>query len=182
MGRYSSLFGGIDKLLRQDYIRVQTCELTLKARGGTKTMAYPTRNLNDAEKETFIKNNMHGILSFTGDDPYAIPLGYIYRKGDLLVGFGPGRKMDYLEKSRKVCFTICRPRYLSPNYKESCTTLIAEGQLEVVTDLSYYDVTMPDGAVDSHLYLIRPTSESTRKCLQDPCDLLSGRVKAPDTG
>lgn len=145
-------------------------------------MAYPTRNLTDAEKEEFIKNNMHGILSFAGDDPYAIPLGYMYRKGDLLMGFGPGRKKDYLKKSRKVCFTICRPRWFSPNFKESCTTIIVEGQLEEVTDRSYYDVKMPEGAVDSHLYLIRPTNVGARKCLQDPCDVLSGAMKVPGAG
>ncbi len=142
-------------------------------------MAYPTKNLTDAEKEEFIKNNMHGILSFAGDDPYAIPLGYMYRKGDLLMGFGPGRKKDYLKKSRKVCFTICRPRWFSPNFKESCTTIIVEGQLEEVTDPSYYDVKMPEGAVDSHLYLIKPTNVGTRKCLQDPCEVLSGAMKVP---
>ena len=143
-------------------------------------MAYPTRALSDTERAKLIKGNSHGILSFAGDEPYAIPLGYIYKKGDLLVGFGPGKKMDYLEKSRKVCFTICRPRYLSPKYKESCTTLIVDGLLEDVADPSYYDIKMPEGSVDAHIYLIKPTSESTRKCLQDPCDLLSGRVKAPD--
>ena len=143
-------------------------------------MAYPTRALTNDEREKFIKGNSHGILAFAGDDPYAIPLGYIYKKGDLLVGFGPGKKMDYLKKSRKVCFSICRPRYLSPKHKESCTTLIVNGLLEEITDLSQYDIKLPEGSVDGHLYLIKPTSESTRKCLQDPCELLSGRIKAPD--
>jgi len=145
-------------------------------------MVYPTMNLTDAEKEEFIKNNAHGILSFAGDDPYAIPLGYMYRKGDLLMGFGPGRKMDYLKKSHKVCFTICRPRWFSPKFKESCTTIIVEGQLEEVTDPSYYDVKMPEGAVDSHLYLIKPTNVGARKCMQDPCEVLSGALKVPGTG
>ena len=135
-------------------------------------MAYPTKSLTDVEREEFIKDNSHGILSFAGDDPYAIPLGYMYRKGSLLMGFGPGKKIDYLEKSRKVCFTICRPRYLSPDYKESCTTLIVNGLLEEISDPSYYDVKMPEGSVNAHLYLIKPTSESTRKCLQNPCDLI----------
>lgn len=145
-------------------------------------MAYPTRNLTDAEKEEFIKNNMHGILSFAGDDPYAIPLGYMYRKGDLLMGFGPGRKTDYLKKNRKVCFTICRPRWFSPNFKESCTTIIVEGQLEEVTDRSYYDVKIPEGAVNAHLYVIKPTNVGARKCLQDPCDVLSRAMKVPGAG
>jgi nitroimidazol reductase NimA-like FMN-containing flavoprotein (pyridoxamine 5'-phosphate oxidase superfamily) len=135
-------------------------------------VAYPTRSLTDVEREEFIKHNSHGIISFAGDDPYAIPLGYMYRKGYLLMGFGPGKKMDYLKKSRKVRFTICRPRYLSPDYKESCTTLIVDGLLEEVTDPSYYDVKMPEGSVDAHLCLIAPTGESTRKCLQNPCDLI----------
>ncbi len=139
-------------------------------------MAYPTRSLTDAEREKFIKENTHGVLSFAGDDPYAIPLGCMYRKGSFLMGFGPGKKIDYLNKSSKVCFTICRPRYLSPNHKESCTTLIVNGVLEEVEDPSYYDVNMPK-VTDVHLYVIKPTSESTRKCLQDPCDLLSGVVK-----
>jgi len=143
-------------------------------------MAYPTRSLTDAEREKFIKENTHGVLSFAGDDPYAIPLGCMYRKGSFLMGFGPGKKIEYLEKSDKVCFTICRPRYLSPDYKESCTTLIVNGVLEVVKDPLYYDVKMPEGSVNAHLYLIKPTSESTRKCLQNPCDLI-GAFEEPDT-
>ena len=142
-------------------------------------MAYPTRSLTKAEREQFIKDNTHGILSFTGDDPYAIPLGCIYRKGSMLVGFGPGKKMDYLKKSRKVCFTICRPRYLSPDYKESCTTIIVNGVLEEVEDPSYYDIKMPE-MTDVQLYIIKPTSESTRKCLQNPCDLV-GALEEPNT-
>jgi len=140
-------------------------------------VAKPTRSLTDTEKEKFIKNNQYGMLSFTGEDPYAIPLGYMYIKGDLLVGFGPGRKMDYLKKSPKVCFTICRPRWFSPKFKESCTTIILEGQLEELTDLSCYDVKIPKGSTDGHLYVIKPTNLGTRKCLADPCEILSGAVK-----
>lgn len=140
-------------------------------------MAYLIKDLTDAEKEEFINNNQYGILSFAGEDPYAIPLGYMYRKGNLLVGFGPGRKIDYLKKSRKVCFTICRPIWFSPKFKERCTTIIMEGQLEEVTDPSYYDIKMPEGAVDAHLYVIKPTNVGARKCLQDPCEILTGDLK-----
>ena len=142
-------------------------------------MAYPTRSLTDAEREKFIKENTHGVLSFAGDDPYAIPLGCMYRKGSFLMGFGPGKKIEYLEKSNKVCFTICRPRYLSPDHKESCTTLIVNGVLEEVEDPSYYDIKMPE-MTDVQLYIIKPTSESTRKCLQNPCDLV-GALEEPNT-
>ncbi len=145
-------------------------------------MVYPTMNLTDAEKNEFIKSNAHGILSFAGEDPYAIPLGYMYRKGDLLVGFASGRKMDYLKKSHKVCFTICRPRWFSPKFKESCTTIIMEGQLEELADPSYYDVKIPEESVDGHLYVIKPTNLGTRKCLADPCEILSGAIKVAGAG
>lgn len=37
-------------------------------------MPYVKRELTDAEKETFLQENCVGILSFAGDEPYAIPL------------------------------------------------------------------------------------------------------------
>ena len=110
-------------------------------------MAYTMRELTDAEKEAFLRDNYWGVLSFTGDDPYAIPMGYTYKKGDVLVGFVPiGRKAEYVNKSRKVCFTICRPTVLcratpqSPDPDEAYpfNTVIIEGELEEVTDRAYY--------------------------------------------
>jgi len=72
-------------------------------------MAFTMKELTDAEKEAFLKDNWWGMLSFAGDEPYALPMGYRNRKGDVLFGFAPtGRKMDYVNKSRNVCFTICR--------------------------------------------------------------------------
>ena len=65
-------------------------------------MPYSMTQLTDAEKDAFIKDNFWGVLSFAGEEPYAIPVGYQYIKGDILLGFGPtGRKQGYVEKSRK---------------------------------------------------------------------------------
>lgn len=50
-------------------------------------MAFTKRELTDDEKETFLKDNYWGTLSFTADEPYAIPLGYQYLKGTVLLGF-----------------------------------------------------------------------------------------------
>ena len=47
-------------------------------------MGYNMRQLADAEKEAFIKDNFWGVLSFAGGEPYAIPVGYQYIKGDVL--------------------------------------------------------------------------------------------------
>ena len=87
-------------------------------------MPYTMRELTDAEKEAFLKDNFWGILAFAGDKPYAIPVGYQYIKEDILLGFGPtGRKIEYINKSRNVCLTICRPTALSLSNRSSATLL-----------------------------------------------------------
>ena len=64
-------------------------------------MAFTMKELTDAEKDAFIKDNFWGVLSFSGGEPYAIPVGCQYIKGDILLGFAPtGRKMEYVNKNR----------------------------------------------------------------------------------
>jgi nitroimidazol reductase NimA-like FMN-containing flavoprotein (pyridoxamine 5'-phosphate oxidase superfamily) len=134
-------------------------------------MAYTKRELTDAEKETFLKDNRWGILSFSGDEPYAIPLGYRYVKGIVLLGFVPvGRKMGYVNKSRNVCFTICRPTAQSPDPQESYpfTSIIIEGELEEVTDRSQYGLEpLPEG-VKLGLYTIKQRRVGTQKLDSNP--------------
>jgi nitroimidazol reductase NimA-like FMN-containing flavoprotein (pyridoxamine 5'-phosphate oxidase superfamily) len=112
-------------------------------------MPYSMTQLTDSERDAFIKDNYWGVLSFAGEEPYAIPVGYQYIKGDILLGFGPtGRKQGYVEKSRNVCLVICRPSKLSSDSKESYpfTTIIIDGELEDVTDRSYYGLPpLPEG-------------------------------------
>lgn len=112
-------------------------------------MAYTMRELTDTEKETCLKDYWWGVLSFSGDEPYAIPLGYQYIKGDVIVGFAlRGRKMDYVNKSRNVCFTICRPSLQANNINESYpySSVIIEGELEEITDRAYYGLKpLPEG-------------------------------------
>ena len=114
-------------------------------------MGYNMRQLADAEKGAFIKDNFWGVLSFAGGEPYAIPVGYQYIKGDILLGFAPtGRKMEYVNKSRSVCLVICRPTKLSSDSKESYpfTTVIIEGELEDITEIdraSYGLPPLPEG-------------------------------------
>lgn len=115
-------------------------------------MPYSMKELTDVEKDAFLKDNFWGILSFVGDVPYAIPVGYQYIKGDILLGFAPtGRKMEYVNKSRDICLVICRPTALSSDAKESYpfTTVIIEGELEDITETdrtSYGLPPLPAGA------------------------------------
>ena len=139
-------------------------------------MAFPTRELTDVEKDDFLTENDSGILCFAGEEPYCIPMGCKYKKGTVILGFSKGgEKWDYIQKNPKVCYTVCRPRKTTPNLEESCTTVIFTGELEKMTDRTYYGLPpLPDG-VDVVPFTIKVDKLSTRKCLQEPCELLAGR-------
>jgi len=135
------------------------------------TTGFGYRELTDAERDQFLKDHVHGILSFSDGAAYAIPLGYFYRKGDLLLGLTkPGRKIDCIQRSPRVCFTICEPIWLDPDLKQPCTTVIVEGELEEVTDGSYYGFSKPppEGAIRLR---IKVDKISARECTITPCEI-----------
>ena len=141
-------------------------------------MAMTKRDLTPAEIDEFIKENQWGSLSFTGDDPYAIPLGYMYKQGDVLLGLtSTGRKMDYLKGSHRICFLICTPRWQTTDLKESCTSVIMEGELEEVTDRVYYGLSPAPTTTGGTLYRIKASKVGTRKCTTTPCEILAAREK-----
>ena len=114
-------------------------------------MQFTFRELTDAEKDEFLKNNFWGILCFGGDEPYGVPIGYQYVNGNVIMGFAPtGRKMECVKRDRKVCFTICTPAAISPNFKEAYpfTSVIIDGDLEEIAEAdraSYGLGPMPPG-------------------------------------
>jgi len=111
-------------------------------------MGYVMKPLTDVEKEEFLKSNYWGILSFAGNEPYAIPVGYQYVKGDILLGFQPvGRKQTYIDKSKKVCMVICRPSKLAAQSKDAYpyNTVIIEGELEIIDRAKYGLPPVPAG-------------------------------------
>ena len=140
-------------------------------------MAFPKRGLTDAERDEFLAENNTGILCFAGEEPYGIPMGCMYKKGTVILGFDDGgRKLDCFKRSPKVCFTICRPRKTTPDLRESCTTVMFQGELEEVIDRAYYGLDkIPNMPEDITLFTIKVNELSTRKCLQEPCELLAGR-------
>ena len=138
-------------------------------------MAMTKRDLTLAEIDAFIKDNKWGSLAFTGDDPYTIPVGYRYRKGTVMFGLdAKGRKMDYLKASRNVCFMICKPRWDTPDYKESCTSVIIEGELEDVTESQYGISPLPEDS-NVALFKIKQEMVGTRKCTTTPCEILAAK-------
>ncbi len=132
-------------------------------------MPYTFRELTDAEKEALLTDNVWGILSFAGDVPYAIPVGYRYRKGYIIFGLdAKGRKMDYINKSRSACLVVCRPASLSLVRKEyhPLKTVIVEGELEDMaeTELAYYNMPsrLPEG-VNVALFKMKPKRVGTQE-------------------
>ena len=104
-------------------------------------MTIYTAELTEREiDELLIEGTGTGMLAFAGDDPYVIPMGNTYRRGDVLIGLITkpyGRKMQCLEQNPKICYTFCRTR-AQTNLKKPCTTVVMEGVLEKVTDRDYY--------------------------------------------
>lgn len=142
------------------------------------------KNLGAREIDSFLKNNQHGILSFAGSKPYALPMGYMYRKKTVLLGLAAsggmvtaGRKMNYLTKSRNICFTICKPRWHVEKLKDPCTTLVIEGTLEEIHNREYYGIKKLPANMDLKLYKINVAEMGARKCNRKPCELLAAKSK-----
>jgi nitroimidazol reductase NimA-like FMN-containing flavoprotein (pyridoxamine 5'-phosphate oxidase superfamily) len=140
------------------------------------------KNMTTKEIDTFLKNNQHGILALGGDKPYALPMGYLYRRRAILLGLATagsmvttGRKMNYVAKSKQVCFTVCQPRWYGETLKTPCTTLVIEGSLEEVTNRSYYGIKKVPQTVQLKLYKIKVAKMGARKCNRKPCELLAAK-------
>lgn len=140
-----------------------------------------SRELTRAEREEFILNNNRGFMAFAGDKPYIVPLSYVYRKGTFLFGLQtPGRKIDCIQKSPNVCFLISKPRVLT-GFKEPCTGVMVEGELEEVPDRAYYglDKEIPEMPENIKLFRIKPDKIGSKKCTEIRCRVFTpGRIKS----
>jgi len=107
------------------------------------------RALTEDEKEAFLKDNHGGVLAFAGDKPYCIPIHYAYVKGTVVFEMlRAGRKMEYINKSRKVCFSVWQEAAQSnvPSLKkERHSSVILEGELEEVTKDKWDYYELPKG-------------------------------------
>jgi len=127
------------------------------------------RELTDAEREAFIADVRAGVLVFTGDEAYAVPLGFRYAKGTILLSLPkePGRKWDYINKNRKVCFVIWQYGEHSnvPSLKrQRYSSVMIEGEVEEITDdqWSYYELPPKPEGVDLVLFALKVYKVGTR--------------------
>jgi len=127
--------------------------------------------LSKKEIEKFLKDNQYGILSMGAKQPYALPMGYKYLRRTLILGITDcGRKMKYLNENKRVCFTICKPRWETKDLKVPCTSVVIEGELQEVKNKSYYGIkkSLPSGL---KLFKIKTSTIGARKCNRKPCEL-----------
>ena len=135
-------------------------------------MPYSMRELTDSEKEAFLTENRFGVLAFTGDKPYVIPLAYRYTKGTLILGMvRSGRKMEYIKKNPRVCFNVWQMGAQSniPSLKEQLySSVILEGELEEIpeADRSYYEMQAPPAGIDSVSFRLKQSAVGTTAATQ----------------
>jgi nitroimidazol reductase NimA-like FMN-containing flavoprotein (pyridoxamine 5'-phosphate oxidase superfamily) len=138
-------------------------------------MGKNSKKLTTAQAEKFLKDNRHGILAFGGNKPYALPMGYLYKRKTILIGLvTTGRKMKYLKENKNVCFTVSKPRWETTDLKVPCTSIVGEGTLEEVKNKSYYGIkTSPPKNIQ--LFKIVRAKRGTRKCTRKPCELFAAK-------
>ena len=147
-------------------------------------MTMYTADLTRKEIDGFLAEaNGTSMMAFGGEEPYVIPMGYTYKRGDMLIGLITkpyGRKMHCLDENPKICYTVCRTRAMT-NLKKPCTTVVIEGTLEKVTDRNYYGLgpERPEvhGKFGLRLHKVVPNKVSGRRCTQKPCELIAARQK-----
>ncbi len=137
--------------------------------GGMPRGKREVRELTDAERAAFIADVRTGFLVFAGDTPYTVPLTGRYAKGTMLVSMvrRPGRKWDYINKSRNVCLHVWQLGEQStvPSLKEQqYSSVILDGKLEEITeaDRSYYELPPPPQGVDLVAFALKTTTVGTR--------------------
>lgn len=87
--------------------------------------------MSNEQIDSFLREQKVGTLSLTGgDSAYEIPLVYFYDKNTVYFTLGPtGRKMEYIEKGKKVSFTVC---WVTPDYSvtsRAWKSVICEGEI-----------------------------------------------------
>jgi nitroimidazol reductase NimA-like FMN-containing flavoprotein (pyridoxamine 5'-phosphate oxidase superfamily) len=139
-------------------------------------MSKVSREMTPAEIRAFISDNQHGVLAFAGDEPYAIPMGYNYRRETFLVGLtSPGLKWQFVEKDHRVCFTICRPRWQTEGKKTACSTVMVKGRLEPLLDRTAYGlsdkISASMDALGIKTFALVDAVLTSRRCTRRPCEL-----------
>jgi len=91
------------------------------------------KKLNEQEMADVLQNVKDGVLALTdGTRPYCIPFGYVYIKDAVYLSMFPsGRKWDYFQKIRDVCYTV----FCWNDDRTEWSSVVIDGEMEQVTDI-----------------------------------------------
>jgi nitroimidazol reductase NimA-like FMN-containing flavoprotein (pyridoxamine 5'-phosphate oxidase superfamily) len=91
------------------------------------------KKLNEQEMADVLQNVKDGVLALTDSTrPYCIPFGYVYIKDAVYLSMFPaGRKWDYFQKIREVCFTV----FYWNDSRTEWSSVVIDGEMEQVTDI-----------------------------------------------
>jgi len=95
------------------------------------------RDISKTEIDDFLQQQRVGVLSLTdGQSSYAVPLAYFYENDTIYLTIGrSGRKMDYIQTSKKVCFVVYWvPEGFGAPGTMHWTSVICDGILENITE------------------------------------------------
>lgn len=143
-----------------------------------------TREMNTTEINRLLEQLNTGVLSFSGDKPYGVPVSYRRTSDSIYIklGFTEGsRKMDLLERDSRVCLTVYSvdetTEALGPFVPFEWKSVIASGELREVESEKAVDVVIdaeggpspdnpwgePRADIDFKLYELRIHEVTGRK-------------------
>jgi len=92
------------------------------------------KDLSKEEMTKLLNKAEDGVLALSdGLNPYCIPIGYVCVDNKLCFSIFPkGRKWDYIQKNRKVCFNV----YGWNDEHTQWSSVVIDGEMVSVTDLA----------------------------------------------
>lgn len=105
-----------------------------------RSMRRKSKEISAEEAKMLLKSERRGVLAVTGDDdyPYAIPVNFYYDENTQKIyfhGARVGHKVDALNKSNKVCFTVFGNEAIKDaNWAPYMQSVVIFGRCNLMTD------------------------------------------------
>lgn len=101
------------------------------------------RQLPHEEALRILKSENLGVMAMAlENEPYCLPLNYVYYEGKIYIHSAQqGKKIDWLQKNNKVCFTVSKMLGLVKadvlcRYSAHFESVVVYGRAKIMTDLS----------------------------------------------
>lgn len=108
-----------------------------------RPMRRTSRALPEQAEKQLLQQSRRGVLAVNGDDgyPFAIPVNYFYdpAQGKIYFhGAKAGQKVDALQRSDKVCFTVYGNEHLEPgDWAPYVQSTVVFGRCRLIADPAF---------------------------------------------